>query len=116
MHVGRSQDTAADFLSRLELTPKKIQLKLRDDILTSTKEVNLQATHVAEEEQFFFLTDEEDEPEQVIFARKALSKQRATDDNEQELSTKVTEVIKVPLNYAVYTFGAIKDIARIRIE
>ena len=43
MHVAGSQNTAADFLSRLDLTPKgKVQLKLQDDILTSLiEEVNL---------------------------------------------------------------------------
>ena len=47
-----SQNTAADFLSRLELTPKeKVQLKLRDDIITAPIEVNLQSTDVADEEQ-----------------------------------------------------------------
>ena len=72
MHVAGSQNTAADFLSRLELTPKeKVQLKLRDDILTSPIEVNLQSSDVADEEQLFFLPDEEDESEQEIFARKA---------------------------------------------
>ena len=38
------------------------------------------------------------------------------DEHEKELSTKVTEVIKIPLNSAVYTFGAIKVNARIRNE
>ena len=115
MHVAGSQNTAADFLSRLELTPKeKAQLKLRDDILTSPIEVNLQSSDVADEEQLFFLPDEEDESEQEIFARKALSKQRAIDQHENELSTKVTEVIKIPLNSAV--FNAIKENARIRNE
>ena len=42
MHVAGSQNTAADFLSRLELTPKeRVQLKLRDDIITAPIEVNL---------------------------------------------------------------------------
>ena len=117
MHVAGSQNTAADFLSRLELTPKeKVQLKLRDDILTSPIEVNLQSSDVADEEQLFFLPDEEDESEQEIFARKALSKRRALDEHERELSTKVTEVIKIPLNSTVYSFGAIKENARIRNE
>ena len=117
MHVAGSQNTAADFLSRLELTPKeKVQLKLRNDILTSPIEVNLQSSDVADEEQLFFLPDEEDESEQEIFARKELSKRRALDEHERELSTKVTEVIKIPLNSAVYSFGAIKENARIRNE
>ena len=53
MHVAGSQNTAADFLSRPELTPKKVQLKLRDDIITAPIEVNLQSTDVADEEQLF---------------------------------------------------------------
>ena len=118
MHVAGSQNTAADFLSRLELTPKeRIQLKLRDDIITAPIEVNLQFTDVADEEQLFFLPDEEEESEQEIFARKALSKQRAIDEKEQQnLTTEVTETVHIPLNSAVYAFGAIKENARIRNE
>ena len=118
MHVAGSQNTAADFLSRLELTPKeRIQLKLRDDIITAPIEVNLQSTDVADEEQLFFLPDEEEESEQEIFARKALSKQRAIDEKEQQnLTTEVTETVHIPLNSAVYAFGAIKENTRIRNE
>ena len=117
MHVAGSQSTAAGFLSRLELTPKeKVQLKLRNDTPTSPIEVNLQSSDVADEEQLFFLPDEEEESKQEIFARKALSKQRAIDEHEKEKSTKVTEVIKIPLNSAVCTFGKIKENAKIRNE
>ena len=70
MHVAGSQNTAADFLSRFELTPKeKVQLKLRDDILTSPIEVNLQSSDVAEEVQLFFLPDEKEDSEQEIFCQ-----------------------------------------------
>ena len=118
MHVAGSQNTAADFLSRLELTPKeKVQLKLRDDMITAPIEVNLQSTDFADEEQLFFLPDEEEESEQETFARKALSKQRAVDEKEQQnLSTEITEAVHIPLNTAVYAFGAIKENARIRNE
>ena len=52
-HVAGSQNTAADFLSRLKLTPKEqVQLKIRDDILTSTMEVSSQSTDVADENNF----------------------------------------------------------------
>ena len=65
MYVAGSQNTAADFLSRLEVIPKeKVQLKLRDDILASPIEVNLQSSDVADEEQLFILPDEEEESEQ----------------------------------------------------
>ena len=119
MHVAGSQNTAADFLSRLELTPKeRIQLKLRDDIITAPIEVNLQSTDVADEGQLFFLPDEEEEEsEQEVFARKALSQQRAIDEKEQQnLTTEVTETVHIPLNATVYAFGAIKENARIRNE
>ena len=113
MHVAGSQNTAADFLSRLELTPKEnVQLKLRDDILTSPIEVILQSSDLADVEQ----PNEEEESEQEIVARKALSKRRAIDKHEKELSKKVTEVITIPLNFAAYSFGAIKENARIRNE
>ena len=88
MHVAGSQNTAADFLSRLELTPKKVQLKIRDDILTSSIEVNLQSSDVADEEQFFFLADEEEELKPKTFARNALSKQRAFDEHEKNFQQK----------------------------
>ena len=118
MHIERSQNTAADFFSRLELTHKeKVQIKLlRDNIPTSPIEVNLQSSDVADEEQLFFLPDEEEESEKETFAGKALSKQRAIHNHEKEMSAKATEVIKIPLNSAVYTFGAIKENSRIRNE
>ena len=56
MHVARSQNAAADFFLRLEITPKEnVQLKLRDNILTSRLEFKFQSTDVADEEQRFFL-------------------------------------------------------------
>ena len=78
MNVAGSQNTAADFLSILKLMPKeKVQLKIRDKVLTSPKEVNHQSSDVVDDKQFFFLPDEEEESEQDIFARKELSKNRA---------------------------------------
>ena len=98
MHVAGSKNTAADFFSRHELTPKeKVQLKLRDDILTSPIEVNLESSDVADEEQLFFLPDEEEESEQEIYARKALSEQRAKNEHEKEMPTEATEVMKIIL-------------------
>ena len=91
-----SQNTAADFLSRLELTPKeKVQLKLRDDIITAPIEVNLQSTDVADEEQLYFLPDEEEDSEQEIFARKTLRKQRPIHEKEQQSPyTEVTKIVQ----------------------
>ena len=100
--------------SNAGLDRQPLSNQILPDILTSPIEVNLQPSDVADEEQLFLLPDKEDESEQEIFARKALSKRRAIDEHEKELSTKVTEVIKIPLNSAAYSFGAIKENARIR--
>ena len=53
-------NTAADFLSRLDLDPNdKVQLLKRDDIQTSPIEVYIQSSNVDEEEQLYFLPDDE---------------------------------------------------------
>ena len=54
VHVTGSQNTAADFLLRLELFSKeKLQLNSRDDIITAPIKVNLQSKDVADEEHSF---------------------------------------------------------------
>ena len=56
MHVAGTQNTAADFLSRIDLNPKeKVELKIRNDITIQPIQVNLQSTDVADDEQLFFL-------------------------------------------------------------
>ena len=54
-HIAGSVNTAADFLSRLELkVTEKIRLKIRDDIQTTPIEMTTSSSDVADEEQFFF--------------------------------------------------------------
>ena len=73
-HVAGSQSTAADFLSSFDLTPKeKVQLKLRDDILTSPIEVNLQSSDVADEEQLFFSQTKRKNQNKKSWPRKLLA-------------------------------------------
>ena len=75
MHVAGTQNTAADFLSRIELTPKeRVELKIREDITIRPIQVNLQSTDVADEEQLFFLPDETIETEEEILPTKRTSK------------------------------------------
>ena len=58
MHVAGTQNSAADFLSWIDLNPKeKVELKIRDDITICPIQVNLQSIDVADEEQLFFLPD-----------------------------------------------------------
>ena len=54
-HIAGSVNTAADFLSRLELkVTEKIRLKIREDIHTTPIEVTTSSSDVADGEQFFF--------------------------------------------------------------
>ena len=81
----------------LNFPQKKVELKLREDILTSPIEVNLQSTDVAVEEQLFFLPDEEEESVDEIFATGKHYNVLLT-NMKKKLSTKATEVSKTPLN------------------
>ena len=53
-HIPGKKNTAADFLTRLEIEPnEKIVLKIREDILTKLIEVNIESTGIAREEPVF---------------------------------------------------------------
>ena len=54
-HIPDKMNTAADFLSRLEIDPnEKIILNIRKDIPTKPIEVNIESTGIAQEELVFF--------------------------------------------------------------
>ena len=81
MHVAGTQNTAADFLSRIDVnTKEKVELKIRNDILIRPIQVNLQSTDVADEEQFFFLPDETIETDEEILLQKEQARQTALDE------------------------------------
>ena len=71
-HIAGSVNTAADFLSRLELkVTEKIRLKIREDIQTTPVEVTTSSSDVADEERFFFTqADKNDESEEQTLERK----------------------------------------------
>ena len=71
-HIAGSVNTAADYLSRLELkVTEKIRLKIREDIQTTPIEVTTSSSDVAEEEQFFFIhTDDSNESEEQTLNEK----------------------------------------------
>ena len=78
-HIAGSVNTAADFLSRLELkVTEKIRLKIREDIQTTPIEVTTSSSDVADEEQFFFThADDSNESEEQTLERKKQSKRNA---------------------------------------
>ena len=71
-HIRGKMNTAADFLSRLELDPKeKVILKIREDIPTKPIEVNIVSTVIAQEEPVFFdPTDQQENTEKELWTRK----------------------------------------------
>ena len=71
-HIPRKMNTAADFLSRLEMDPnKKVILKIREDIPTKPIEVNIESTGIAQEKTVFFdPTDQQETTENELWKRK----------------------------------------------
>ena len=62
-------NTAADFLSRLEMDPnEKIVLKIREDIPTIPIEVNIESTGIVQEEPVFVdSTDQQESTEKELW-------------------------------------------------
>ena len=81
-NVPGRMNTAADFLSRLDLDPKeKVQLLIRDDIQTTPIEVHIQSSNVAEEEQFYFLPEDDIETEEQIWERKQRARKKIQEND-----------------------------------
>ena len=60
-HIPGAQNTAADYLSRLEADPKdKLIMKIREDVQTLPIEINVQSAGVSQEEQIFYTNDDDD--------------------------------------------------------
>ena len=69
-HIPGKNNTAADYLSRLEICPKeKLILRIREDTSTTPIELNVQSAGVTKEDQIFY-TDEVEETEEQIWKRK----------------------------------------------
>ena len=71
-HIAGSVNTAADFLSELELIiTEKIHLKIRKDVQKTSIEVTTSSSDVTDEEQFFFTqADGQYETEEQILQKK----------------------------------------------
>ena len=68
-HIWGKNNTAADYLSRLEVSPKEnLILRIREVIPTTTIELRVQSPGVTEEEQIFY-TEDDDETEKHIWQR-----------------------------------------------
>ena len=120
--IDGAVNTAADFLSRLELkVTEKIHLKIREDVQTTPIEVSTSSSDVADEEQFFFTQpDSQEETEEQILQRKEQSQKNAAEwVTNQELSSlkpSIKEFTKIDGNTTSYSINGIKASARIRVE
>ena len=121
-HVAGSVNTAADFLSRLELkATEKMRLKIREDFQTTPIEVTTSSSDVADEEQVFSTqTDNDNESEEHTLERKKQSRQNAKQwaakEESPALKTSVKEFTKIDGNTTSYSINRIKANARIRVE
>ena len=116
-YIAGSVNTAADFLSRLELkVTEKIRLKIREDIHTTPIEVTNSSSDVADEERIFF-TDADDgkESEEQTLERKEQSQQNANEES-PALKTSVKEFTKIDGNTTSYSMNGIKANSKIRVE
>ena len=121
-YIAGSVNTAADFLSRLELkVTEKIRLKIREDIQTTPIEVTMSSSDVADEEEIFFTqTDNDNESEEQTLERKEQSRQNAKQwaakEESPALKTSVKNFTKINGNTTSYSINGIKANARIRVE
>ena len=116
-HVAGTLNTAADFLSRLELTSKeKIEFTIREDIQTLPIQTKMQSNYVAEEEQQFFLPDETIETGEKTLTIKQRAKERAQTEAHTQITATIQEANIIPIHKTSFTLGAIKEDARIRNE
>ena len=70
-HIHGKNNTAADYLSCLEIRPKeKLILRIREDISTTPIELNVQSAGVTEEDQIFYTDDDEETEEQSLQGKK----------------------------------------------
>ena len=120
-HIAGSINTAADFLSRLELkVTEEIHLKIREDVQTTPIEVSTSSSDVADEEQFFFTqTNGQDETEEQILQQKEQSQKKAAkwvvNQEQSSVKPRIEELTKIDGNTTSYSINRIKANARLRV-
>ena len=94
-HIPGAQNTAADYLSRLEADLKdKLVMKIREDVQTLPIEINVQSAGVSQEEQIFYRNDDDKTEEQYWARKEAIRKNPAMDEPAVTIQTLSTNLIK----------------------
>ena len=91
MHFAWMQNTAADFLSGRELSPKKRQTKTGKRHHRPLQ-VNLQSSDVADQEQSLFLPDKRIKTEEEFLLQKELARQNARDGETRTVKLTIKEM------------------------
>ena len=79
-HIPDKNNTAADYLSRLEISPKeKLILRIREDIPATPSELQVRSAGITEEGQIFY-TEDDDETEEQIWQRKEQARDNLRND------------------------------------
>ena len=98
-HIPGKNNTAADYLSRLEVSPKeKLILRIREDIPTTPIELHVQSAGITEEEQIFY-TDDDDETEEQIWQRKKESRDNPSNQMRIFLLKNLPLIAAITKNY-----------------
>ena len=94
-HIPGAQNTAADYLSRLEVDPKdKLVMQIREDVQTLPIEINVQSAGVTQQVQIVY-TNDDDETEEQYWARKeAIRKNPAIHEPTVTIQTLSTNLVK----------------------
>ena len=120
-YIAGSVNTAADFLSRLELkVTEKIRLNIREDLQTTPIEVTTSSSDVADEDQFFAYAEGEDETEEQTLERKEQSRKKATEwvahEKPSSIKPSIKEITKIDGNATSYSIHGVNANAWIRVE
>ena len=121
-HISGSVNTAADFISRLNLkVMEKIRLKIRKDVQTTPIEVTSSSSDAADEGRFFFTQAYgEDETEQQTLEKKEQCRKKAiewvTHEEPPSMKPSIEEFTKIDGNTTSYSINGTKASARIRVE
>ena len=112
-------NTAADFLSRAEVNPiKRLDMSIRNDIQTKTKEVNLQSSDIVVEEQIYILPDDEIDEQQLWEENQNVRNQapNETHNDPENYVTELKQFHKPTSGFNTRSECHFKDYARIRLE
>ena len=94
-HIPGAQNTAADYLSRLEVDPKdKLVMKIREDVQTVPIEINVQSAWVSQEEQIFYANHDVETEEQYWARKEAIRKNPAIEEPMVTIQTLSTNLVK----------------------